>query len=112
MTALSIVEVPRELSLDEPLAEEERLADLALDDAVAVGDAYDVRVTPRLIRGRSASQEIVREAKRRGTEIIVMGSPRKGLTVARRGVFGSTVDRVMRHAPCRVMVTAAGKEAA
>jgi basic amino acid/polyamine antiporter, APA family len=112
VTALSVVEVPRELSLDEPLAEEERLADLALDDAIAVGDAYDVRVTPRLIRGRSASQEIVREAKRRGTEIIVMGSPRKGLTVARRGVFGSTVDRVMRHAPCRVMVTAAGKEAA
>ena len=29
VTALSIVEVPRELSLDEPLAEEERLADLA-----------------------------------------------------------------------------------
>ena len=24
----------------------------------------------------------------------------------RRGVFGSTVDRVMRNAPCRVMVTA------
>ncbi len=110
--ALSVVEVPLELSLDEPLEEAERLADIELDDAVAVGDAYDVRVTPRLIRGRSASVEIVLEAERRGTEIIVMGSPRKRLTEARRGVFGTTVDRVMRNAPCRVMVTAAREELA
>ena len=110
--ALSVVEVPLELPLDEPLEEAERLADLELDEAVAVGDVYDVRVTPRLIRGRSASVEIVREAERRGTEIIVMGSPRKRLIEARRGVFGTTVDRVMRKAPCRVMVTAAREEAA
>ena len=110
--ALSVVEVPLELPLDEPLDEAERLADLELDEAVAAGDAYDVRVTPRLIRGRSASVEIVREAERRGTEIIVMGSPRKRLTEARRGVFGTTVDRVMRNAPCRVMVTAAREEVA
>ena len=38
--------------------------------------------------------------------LIVLGSPRKDLVGRRRGVFGSTVDRVMRNAPCRVMVTA------
>jgi len=108
--ALSVIEVPLELPLDEPLEEAERLADRELDDAVSVGDAYDVRVTPRLIRGRNASVEIVREAERRGTEIIVMGSPRKRLLEARRGVFGTTVDRVLRHAHCRVMVTAARDE--
>jgi nucleotide-binding universal stress UspA family protein len=73
---------------------------------MAVGDTYGVRVVGRLVRGRSASVEIVREAERRGAEIIVLGSPRKDLTSRRRGVFGSTVDRVMRRAPCRVMVTA------
>ena len=71
----------------------------------AIGDSYDVRVTPRLVRGRSASVEIVAEANRRDAEIIVLGSPRKALTQRRRGVFGATVDRVMRNAPCRVMVT-------
>ena len=53
----------------------------------------------------------MREAERWGAEIIVLCSPRKSLT-RRRGVFGSTVDRVMRHAPCRVMVTATRERSA
>ncbi len=106
VVALTVLEVPLELPLDAELPEEERLANDELDEAMAVGDTYGVRVVGRLVRGRSASVEIVREAERRGAEIIVLGSPRKELTNRRRGVFGSTVDRVMRRAPCRVMVTA------
>ena len=106
VVALSVIEVPLELPLDADLPDEERLANDELDEAMAVGDTYGVRVVGRLVRGRSASVEIVREAERRGAEIIVLGSPRKDLTSRRRGVFGSTVDRVMRRAPCRVMVTA------
>jgi len=37
----------------------------------------------------------------------VLGSPRKSLVDRRRGVFGTTVDRVLRRAPCRVMIAAA-----
>jgi APA family basic amino acid/polyamine antiporter len=106
VVALTVIEVPLELPLDADLPEEERLANDELDEAMAIGDTYGVRVVGRLVRGRSASVEIVREAERRGAEIIVLGSPRKDLTSRRRGVFGSTVDRVMRRAPCRVMVTA------
>ncbi|MGL6279786.1 MAG: amino acid permease [Gaiella sp.] len=109
--ALSVVEIPLELPLDAPAVEEERRANRELDEAVAIGDTYGVRVTPRLVRGRSASIEIVNEAARRETEIIVLGSPRKRLT-QRRGVFGATVDRVLRNAPCRVMVTTAREIAA
>jgi APA family basic amino acid/polyamine antiporter len=105
VVALSVLEVPLELPLDAELPEAESRVNDELDEAVAIGDSYGVRVVTRLVRGRSASAEIVREAERRGAEIIVLGSPRKGLT-RRRGVFGSTVDRVMRKAPCRVMVTA------
>jgi len=111
VVALTVLEVPRELPLDAPLAEEERIANDELDEAAAIGDTYGVKVVARLVRGRSASAEIVREAERRGTEIIVLGSPRKSLT-RRRGVFGSTVDRVMRKAPCRVMVTATRERSA
>lgn len=110
--ALSVIEVPLDLPLDAPLPEQERAANHELDEAVAIGDTYGVRVTPRLVRGRSASVEIVAEANRRDTEIIVLGSPRKTLVQRRRAVFGATVDRVLRNAPCRVMVTAAGQGAA
>jgi nucleotide-binding universal stress UspA family protein len=49
----------------------------------------------------------VDEAARRTSEIIVMGAPRSG----RGDVFSDTVDFVLKHAPCRVMV-AAGRRAA
>jgi len=108
--ALSVVEAPWDAAVDEPQPEAEGAANRELDEAVAIGDTYGVRVTPRLVRGRSAAAEIVAEAERRGVEIIVLGSPRKPLTLRRRGVFGTTVDRVLRSAPCRVMVTASRQE--
>jgi len=67
-------------------------------------------VLDRLVRARSAGPAIVEEAERRGSEIIVIGTPRKALTGAQRAVFGRTVDYVLRHAPCRVMVAASGAE--
>ena len=106
VVALTVLEVPRDLPLDTELSEDERVANAELDEAIAIGETYGVRVVGRLVRGRSASVEIVREAERREAEIIVLGSPRKDLVGRRRSVFGSTVDRVMRNAPCRVMVTA------
>jgi len=106
IVALSVLEVPLELPIDTPLPDEEARANRELDEATAIGDSYGVRVVARLVRGRNASEEIVREAERRGAEIIVLGSPRKQLVDRRRGVFGTTVDRVLRKAPCRVMVTA------
>jgi nucleotide-binding universal stress UspA family protein len=47
----------------------------------------------------------VDEATRRSAEIVVMGAPRR----ERRGkaIFGETVDFVLKHSPCRVMVAAA-----
>jgi APA family basic amino acid/polyamine antiporter len=96
VVALTVIEVPLELPLDADLPEEERLANDELDEAMAVGDTYGVRVVGRLVRGRSASVEIVREAERRGAEIIVLGSPRKDLT-RRRGVFGSTASCAERR---------------
>ena len=106
VVALTVLEVPLDLPLDTELPEDERVANAELDEAMAIGETYGVRVVGRLVRGRSASVEIVREAERREAEIIVLGSPRKDLVGRRRSVFGSTVDRVMRNAPCRVMVTA------
>ncbi|MER3411320.1 MAG: hypothetical protein C4305_02660, partial [Thermoleophilia bacterium] len=48
---------------------------------------------------------------RRGSEIIVMGAPRLPHRTRRSAIFGKTVDYVLRHAPCRVMVGAARRAA-
>ena len=89
----------------------EVLAHRELDEARRIGDSYGVGVIPRLLRGRSAGAEIVGEAARRGTEIIVIGAPRKDIGRRKRAVFGETVDYVLKNAPCRVMVTASSGEA-
>jgi nucleotide-binding universal stress UspA family protein len=46
----------------------------------------------------------VEEAERRGTELIVVGAPLRDTGRRRRAEFGRTVDYVLRHAPCRVLV--------
>jgi len=106
ITALSVIEVPLELPLSEALEVEERAAHRELVEARAIGESYGVLVLERLTRARSAGRAIVLEAERRGSEIIVLGAPRRGEGRRGRGVFGKTVDYVLRNAPCRVLVTA------
>jgi APA family basic amino acid/polyamine antiporter len=113
IVALTVIEVPLELPLDATLPDEVREANELLDEARAIGESYGVRVIPRIVRGRRAGRAIVDEAVRRNAEIIVMGGPRRvRLRSGRRRIFGDTVDFVLKHAPCRVMVAAARDMAA
>jgi basic amino acid/polyamine antiporter, APA family len=98
-----VIEVPLELPLDAYLPDRVAAADEQLDEARAIGESYGVHVVTRLARARSAGRAIVDEAMRRNSEIIVMGAPRKA---RRKTIFGGTVDFVLKHAPCRVMVAA------
>jgi nucleotide-binding universal stress UspA family protein len=67
-----------------------------------------VNVISRIVRARNAGRSVVDESVRRGSEIIVMGGPRRvRLATGKRAIFGDTVDFVLRHAPMRVMVVAA-----
>jgi APA family basic amino acid/polyamine antiporter len=110
--AMTVVEVPLELPLDAYLPDEVTEANEQLDEARAIGESYGVRVTTRLVRARNAGRAVVDEASRRSAEIIVMGGPRRiRLQRGKPAIFGDTVDFVLKHAPCRVMV-AAGRAAA
>ncbi|HEY8647130.1 MAG TPA: universal stress protein [Gaiellaceae bacterium] len=104
---LRVIVVPLELPLDADLAEQVEEAHHLLDEAYAIVEPYGVRAVERVVRARQAGRAIVEEADRRGTEVVVLG--------ARRGnyktIFGSTVEYVLKNAPCRVMV-AAGRKAA
>jgi nucleotide-binding universal stress UspA family protein len=105
---VSVVVVPLELPIDSRLEEEEQRALEALDSAAAIAELYGVSATERLVRARHAGRAIVDEAVRRHSEIIVMGAPRSGRG---QGPFSDTVDFVLKHAPCRVMVVAGQKAA-
>jgi nucleotide-binding universal stress UspA family protein len=101
-----------ELSIDALMPGQEKLADRLLDEAHDIGELYGVRVIERVARARHAGREIVTEAERRNAEIIVMGAPRLPHRTRRSAIFGKTVDYVLKHADCRVMVAAERRAAA
>jgi basic amino acid/polyamine antiporter, APA family len=106
--ALNVLEVPLDRALADRFPELEDTANDELDEAAAIGDSYGVRVVTRLERAHAAGPAIVAEADARNAEIIVLGSPRRHLTTGQSSaVFGQTVDYVLKHASCRVLVTAA-----
>jgi basic amino acid/polyamine antiporter, APA family len=107
IVALTVLEVPLDRALTDRVPELEATANAELDEAVAIGDSYGVRVLTRLERAHAAGPAIVAEADARNAEIIVLGSPHRHLTSRQTAVFGKTVDYVLKHASCRVLVTAA-----
>jgi basic amino acid/polyamine antiporter, APA family len=109
IVAMTVIEVPLELPLDAYLPEQVEAANAHLDEARAIGDSYGVNVVARIIRARNPGRAVTDEAVRRGSEIIVMGGPRRvRLAAGKRAIFGDTVDFVLKHAPVRVMVAAGG----
>jgi nucleotide-binding universal stress UspA family protein len=112
IAAVYVIEIPLDLPLSAEMPAEEDLANRELDEARAIGESYGVTVIPRLVRARNAAAAIVDEADRRATEIIVIGAPRKDLSRRKQAIFGRTVDKVLKNASCRVLLTALKDEAA
>jgi nucleotide-binding universal stress UspA family protein len=107
ITAIVVVEMPAELPLEAHMLEEEAEAKRTLEDARAIAYSRGVNVRTQTVRARLAGEAIVAEAERVHADLVVLRAPRKqGLSRRRGRCFGKTVDYVVKHAPCRVMVAA------
>jgi APA family basic amino acid/polyamine antiporter len=124
LEALYVFEIPMSLPIDARVADERVTeAKRVLARAKEVGEEYaGVEVATAMVRGRSAGQAIVSEARRRGVEAIVLGAEepsrlRGGAILGGRGrardrFVGDTTRYVVEKAPCQVILTAppAGEE--
>jgi nucleotide-binding universal stress UspA family protein len=106
ITALAIVEIPALLPLDAHMRDVEEEARRLLERVEATGNAYGVKVSPKLLRARDVGAAIVESAAMTGVELIVIGAPRRRLRGSSAVVFGATAEDVLRNAHCRVMLTA------
>lgn len=98
----AILEVPQSLPLMADLGESEWRANQQLDVARAIGEEYGVDVITRLIRARSSDAEVIEEATRRESQLIVLGVYRRrhlGMSLA-----GRTNERIIRKSPVRVLL--------
>ena len=103
--AITVVRVPRKFELEGELPPEVAArVDASLDEARALGADHDVEVRGDVVRARSIGHAIVAEAERRGADLIVLGSSPRWRRQSR--FFSPTVDFVLRHAPCEVLVVA------
>ena len=106
ITAVAVVEVPAQLPLDAHMTDEEFYAHQILERAAAIADSYGVGVSMRRVRAREAASGILEQAVLSACEIIVIGAPRRRRPT-HGAIFGSTVEHVLKRAPCRVMLIGA-----
>ena len=107
IVAVHVIEMPLDQPLNAELPDLVAQADRELDEARRIGESYGVSVIPRLMRARSAGAAIVEEARAaRHARSSSSARAAKEVGRRRRAVFGETVDYVLKHAPCRVMVVA------
>ncbi|MBV9417357.1 MAG: amino acid permease [Solirubrobacterales bacterium] len=116
--ALWVFEIPLALPLDAPLPEGQvKRAREALARAKVVGEEYEgVEVATAIVRARRAGEAIVREARRRGVEAIVLAAEessrvRGGALFGGRGgplenYVGDVSRYVINKSPVRVILTA------
>jgi basic amino acid/polyamine antiporter, APA family len=118
LEALYVFEIPMSLPIDARVSEERvQEAKRVLARAKQVGEEYEgVEVATAMVRGRTAGQAIVAEARRRGVEAIVLAAEepsriRGGAILGGRGrardrFVGDTTRYVVEKAHCRVILTA------
>jgi len=109
VTALHVIEIPPSLPLDTFFPERLALADSIMEQAQAIGREYEVPIAAQVKQARSAGETIVELAAEAGYDLIIIGAkPRT--TAPGLSVMGTTVEYVMRNAPCRVWImTGKGK---
>jgi basic amino acid/polyamine antiporter, APA family len=121
--AIWVFEVPMSLPIDARLPEAQvKHAQEALRRAKAVGEEYEgVHVQTAMVRARRAGEAIVREARRRGVEAIVLAAEEPsrvrggalfgGAAGPLDNYVGEVTKYVLRKAGCRVILTAPAAEA-
>lgn len=77
------------------------VADDVLDEAMEALSSLPMTVEKQLRRGHAAA-EIVHAAEEHPTDLIVLGS--HGYSAVTRFLLGSVAERVVRHAPCPVLL--------
>ena len=115
---LYVIKLPLTLPLDAPPPRERlELAERAIARALEVADEYpSVDGAGSWVAARSVGEAIVEAARQRRVEAIIIGGepPTRirggavlgGVRGAKPAEIGPTTEYVLRHAPCRVLLTA------
>ncbi len=106
--ALYIYEVPPSLPVNDLPSDEENKGSDVLQRALQIGEGLNVNVELVFLQGRKAGPMIVSEAERMNTDVILMGLDPERRIQERVGgapAVGKTVEYVLKHANCRILLS-------
>lgn len=103
IAVLHVIEVLRSLPLTAEMEPEARRGEQLLRRAQEVAASVGAHVAGELVQAREAGQAIVEEAADRNVDLIVMAIGPHGPIVGDYKM-SETVDFVLRHAPCEVLL--------
>jgi nucleotide-binding universal stress UspA family protein len=106
VTALAVIEVPPSLPLDAHMTDEEEDVRAAASRAQAIGDAFGVTVHRRTVRARDPAAAILERVTGDASDLVVLDARRRQRVSRQASQFDSTVQQVLRKAPCRVLLVA------
>ena len=104
LSAIHVISVPLAKAIDADMDDEEERAEASLAEAKILAAEHAVKVDGEIVRARSIGEAIIDKARERDVDLIVLGSAPRWRRQSR--FFSPTVDYVLRHAPCEVMVVA------
>ncbi len=102
--ALHVIRVPLDRPISAEMLEEGERAVASLVEARTLAAEHGVTIEGNVVRARAIGGAIVRKAGEIGADLVVLGSAPRWRRQSR--FFSPTVDYVLRHAPCEVMVVA------
>ncbi|MBI3319625.1 MAG: universal stress protein [Candidatus Omnitrophica bacterium] len=103
LSALHVIEIPPTLPLDTFFPEKLGVADSIMEQTQAIGREYEIPVEAQIKQARVAGETIVELAKEGNYDLIILSDkPRLLAAAPGRTTFGTTVEYVIKNAPCRV----------
>lgn len=106
---LYVIEVPRSLPLDAQIPQNIQEAEEILEKARYISENdYEVEIETDILQARSAGVAILEEIQNKSVDLVLLETGVKR-TLGER-IFGSTVDYILKKAPCRVWLIRAPKE--
>ncbi len=103
LTVLHVMEIPPSLPLDTFFPEKLAVGDSIIECAQAVSREYEVPAESQIQQARFAGETIVEFAKDGAYDVVVLADrPRMLSTAPGVSTFGTTVEYVLKNAPCRV----------
>jgi amino acid transporter len=106
LIAVSVVQVPRQMPIHEGMRFAHHKESL-LNKAKKIAAEQGIDLETDLVVAHHASDGILAAIERHNTEALIMGW--KGYTNARDRIFGEIADRIIRFAPCDLMVLKIGQ---